>query len=271
MMSLLQALVLGLVQGLTEFIPVSSSGHLVLVQDFLGWHFPDKQSFVFDVLVQLGTLVAVLVYYRHELIGIATAFVRGIIRQQPFADSDARMGWYLILATIPAAVVGLLCKHWIEKAFASPKMTGVFLCCTAVILIIAEQAGRRDRSLQALNWKDSLWIGFAQVLALLPGLSRSGATLAGGMTRHLDRPTAARFSFLMSVPVMVGAGILATKDLIALHDASAFIPPLLLGFLAAMISGYLAIRWLIAYLSSHSLYLFAGYCAALGLVVVLFR
>ncbi|WP_417911691.1 undecaprenyl-diphosphatase UppP [Candidatus Electronema sp. TJ] len=268
-MTLLQAFVLGLVQGLTEFIPVSSSGHLVLAPRLLGWHFPKEQAFIFDVLVQMGTLVAVLVYYRHDLAAITSSFFRGIARRQPFAEADARMGWLLILATLPAVVIGLLCKDLVEQAFASPKITGVFLLCTAVLLVIAELAGRRRRSMQDIDWKDSLWIGFSQALALLPGLSRSGATLAGGMTRHLDRPAAARFSFLMSVPVMVGAGVLAGKDLLGLHNVSAFLPPLLVGFLTAMISGYIAIRWLISYLSRHSLHLFAGYCAALGLTVLL--
>ncbi len=267
-MTLLQAFVLGLVQGLTEFIPVSSSGHLVLAPRLLGWHFPKDQAFIFDVLVQMGTLVAVLVYYRRDLAAITSSFIRGIARRQPFAEADARMGWQLILATLPAVVIGLLCKDLVEQAFASPKMTGVFLLCTAGLLLIAELAGRR-RTLQEISWKDSLWIGFSQALALLPGLSRSGATLAGGMTRHFDRPSAARFSFLMSVPVMVGAGVLAVKDLVELHNVSAFMPPLLAGFLTAMISGYIAIRWLISYLSRHSLHVFAAYCAVLGLAALL--
>lgn len=268
-MTLLQAFVLGLVQGLTEFIPVSSSGHLVLVPHLLGWHFPHDQAFVFDVLVQMGTLVAVLVYYRQDLIAITRSFVHGLVQRQPFAEADARMGWLLILATLPAVVIGLLCKDLVEQAFANPKMTGVFLLCTAGLLLIAELTGCRSRTLKEISWKDSLWIGFSQALALLPGLSRSGATLAGGMTRHLDRPSAARFSFLMSVPVMVGAGVLAVKDLLELHNVSTFLPPLLVGFLTAMVSGYLAIRWLISYLSRHSLHVFAGYCAALGLAIVL--
>lgn len=270
-MTLLQAFVLGLVQGLTEFIPVSSSGHLVLTSYFLGWQFPKDQAFVFDVLVQMGTLVAVLVYYRQDLTAITTAFLRGLARQQPFAEADARMGWLLILATLPAVVIGLLGKDVVEQAFASPQMIGVFLLCTAVLLLIAERVGRRCRSMQDLDWKDSLWIGFSQALALLPGLSRSGATLAGGMTRHLDRPAAARFSFLMSVPVMVGAGVLAVNDLLDLHNVSAFLLPLLVGFLTAMVSGYLAIRWLISYLTKHSLHLFAGYCAVLGVITILLR
>ncbi len=266
-MTFLQAIILGIVQGLTEFIPVSSSGHLVLVPHFLGWEFVEKQRFIFDVLVQWGTLFAVIVYFWKDLTTIAVAFIHGIIQRKPFADSEARMGWYLILATLPAVVVGLLCKDMIEQAFASAKLTGYFLFMTAVLLVIAETAGRRNRPIEQITWLDSLWIGFSQVLALLPGVSRSGATIAGGMTRHLDRSSAARFSFLMSVPVMLGAGLLAIKDLTELPAANEFLLPLLAGFLAALVSGYIAIRWLIAYLSKHSLYLFAIYCTVLGLVV----
>jgi len=267
-MTFFQAIILGIVQGLTEFIPVSSSGHLVLVPHFLGWEFSRSQAFIFDVLVQWGTLFAVFIYFWRDLTTIAAAFVRGISAGKPFADPDAKMGWYLILATLPAVVAGLLGKDMIEHAFASPKMTGVFLLGTAMLLVIAETVGHRNRSMEQITWKDSLWIGCSQVLALLPGISRSGATIAGGMTRHLDRSSAARFSFLMSVPIMLGAGVLAFKDLAELPAAGDFLLPLLIGFIAALISGYIAIRWLIAYLSKHSLYLFAVYCTILGLIVI---
>lgn len=267
-MSIFQAVVLGVVQGLTEFIPVSSSGHLVLVPHFLGWQFSPEQAFIFDVLVQWGTLLAVFIYFRADLVSIVRAFVKGAVSGKPFADPDAKMGWYLIVATIPAVVVGLTCKDLIEQAFASPKMTGVFLLFTAALLVIAEKAGQRNRTTGDIDLKDSVWIGFSQVLALLPGVSRSGSTIAGGMTRHLDRSSAARFSFLMSVPVMLGAGVLAFKDLSDLPAAGTFVLPLSVGFMAALVSGYLAIRWLIAYLGNHSLYVFALYCAILGLVVV---
>ncbi len=267
-MTFFQAIILGIVQGVTEFIPVSSSGHLVLVPHFLGWHFSQEQAFIFDVLVQWGTLLAVFIYFWKDLLAIAVAFLRGITQGKPLADPDARMGWYLIVATIPAVVAGLSCKDLIEQAFASPKMTGIFLLVTAALLIIAEKAGHRNRTMEEMTWKDSLWIGFSQVLALLPGVSRSGSTIAGGMTRHLNRSSAARFSFLMSVPVMLGAGILAFKDLADLPAAGDFMLPLLAGFLAALVSGYLAIRWLIAFLGKHALYPFAVYCVVLGLVVI---
>jgi len=267
-MTFVQAVILGIVQGLTEFIPVSSSGHLVLVPHFLGWEFSRSQAFIFDVLVQWGTLFAVFIYFRKDLTAIASAFVRGIVQGKPFADPDSRMGWYLVVATLPAVVAGLLGKDFIEHAFASPKMTGVFLIGTAILLVIAETVGHRNRSMEEVTWKDGLWIGCSQVLALLPGISRSGSTIAGGMTRHLDRSSAARFSFLMSVPVMLGAGVLAFKDLADLPAANDFLMPLLVGFVAALISGYVAIRWLIAYLSKHSLYVFAVYCVLLGVFVI---
>ncbi len=268
-MTLLQAVILGIVQGLTEFIPVSSSGHLVLVPHILGWEFDQSQAFIFDVLVQWGTLFAVFVYFRRDLVDIASAFCKSLISGKPFASEEARMGWYLIIATIPAVVVGLLCKDLIETAFSNPRTTGFFLLFTAVLLVIAEIVGKRKRTMEQITWFDALWIGCSQVLALLPGVSRSGATIAGGMTRNLNRSSAARFSFLMSVPVMLGAGVLAFKDLFALQTMDNLLVPLLVGFLAALISGYVAIRWLIAYLSKHSLYVFAGYCLVVGLLIII--
>jgi len=267
-MSIWQAIVLGFVQGVTEFLPISSSGHLVLVPHFLGWEFSQQEVFVFDVLVQWGTLLAVIIYFWQDLINIIMAFLRGIIDRKPFATHDARMGWNLILATIPAVVLGFLLKDTVEAAFSNPRITGVFLLVTAAILVIAEVVGKRQRSLEQLTWIDALWIGFAQVLALFPGVSRSGSTIAGGMTRNLDRPAAARFSFLMSIPVMLGAGSLALMDLFQTPSLSSLIPPLLVGFFVALVSGYIAIRWLLTYLTRHSLYVFAIYCTLIGLLAI---
>ena len=267
-MSVLQAVVLGIVQGLTEFIPVSSSGHLVLVPHLLGWHFAHSQAFIFDVLVQWGTLVAVCIYFRQDLIQIGRAFLRGLGNGKPFVDRDARMGWYLIVATIPAVVVGLLAKDTVEAAFASPRFTGFFLLVTALLLVVAEKMGSRQRTMDQITWFDGFWMGCFQVLALLPGVSRSGATIAGGMLRNLDRPSAARFSFLMSVPVMLGAGVLALKDLASMPGLNQFLLPLSVGFVSALISGYMAIRWLISYLGRHSLFVFAGYCLLAGLYIL---
>ncbi|MBP7962720.1 MAG: undecaprenyl-diphosphatase UppP [Caldilineaceae bacterium] len=267
-MSIWQSIVMGIIQGLTEFLPISSSGHLVIIPHLLGWQFPEQQTFVFDVLVQWGTLLAVILFYWSDLWRIVVSFVQALIARKPFGNPDARMGWYLILATIPAVLLGLLFKDTVAVAFTSVRATAGFLLLTALILVVAELAGKRHRSFEEIGWKDALWIGAAQVISLLPGVSRSGSTMAGAMTRDLDRPAAARFSFLMSIPVMLGAGVLAMKDLVGMADLSAVLPPLLVGFVTAFIFGYVAIRWLIGYLTRHSLYAFAAYCTVVGLLVL---
>lgn len=268
-MSILQAILLGIIQGLTEYLPISSSAHLVIVPYLLGWQIPEAEAFVFDVIVQVGTLLAVIIYFWKDLVSIVKAFFQGLLSRKPFEGEDTRLGWYLILATIPAGLAGLLLKDAVEAAFASPRFTALSLFVTAGLLVIAESLGKRQRDLAELSWKDALWIGVAQALSIFPGISRSGATIAGGMTRDLGRPVAARFAFLMSIPIMLAAGLVAGLDLLDIPNLSAFLPSLIPGFLAAAVVGYLAIRWLMAFLVRRSLYIFAIYCAALGAVVLL--
>ncbi len=269
-MTLFQALLLGLVQGLTEFLPISSSGHLVLVPSFLGWHLKAEVAFAFDVLVQMGTLMAVVAYFWPELKAIVWGWLRAVGRRAPGATLEARLGWYLLLATLPAVVGGLLLGSQVEAAFDNPRAVGGFLLFTAALLLGADALARRQRNLAHLNAGDALIMGLFQVLALFPGVSRSGATIAGGLLRGLDRPTAARFSFLMSVPVMLGAGALTLADLLRHPQAAtAAALPLAAGFVTAAVSGYLAIRWLLRYLMHHSLRAFAVYCALVGLAALL--
>ncbi len=267
-MTLLQSILLGIVQGLTEFLPVSSSAHLVIVPYLLGWQIPEGEAFIFDVLVQMPTLIAVIVYFWRDLMGILRAFVRGLLHRAPFDDPQARLGWYLILATIPAGILGLLIKDAVEAAFASPVATAAFLFVTAGFLLAVERWGKRTRSLNELNWKDALWIGCAQALSIFPGISRSGATIAGGMARDLQRPGAARFAFLMSVPIMLAAGLLASLDLLEMPSFSTLLPTFIPGFLAAAIVGYFSIRWLLNYLTRRPLHIFAIYCASLALLIL---
>lgn len=269
-MTLLQAIILGIVQGLTEFLPISSSAHLVLVPFFLGWtSFPEEQVFLFDVLVQLGTLLAVIVYYWKDLTDIACSFVRGILQRKPFAEAESRMGWYIILATIPASLFGLVIKDQVEAAFNSPAVTALFLFLTAFLLLFSERIGSRIRSLDGFTWKDALWFGCAQALSIFPGVSRSGSTIAGGLVRNFDRPAAARFSFLMSIPVMIAAGLLTSLDMVALPDFTSFLPVVISGFITAAVVGYLSIRWLLAYLVRHSLNIFALYCLIIAAVTLI--
>lgn len=261
-MSLLHALILGLVQGATEYIPVSSTAHLVLVPWLLGW--PDS-PFTFEVLVQWGTLVAVFIYFWTDLWDITNATLAGLVRRQPLGTPSARMGWYIVLGTIPAVVFGLLLKDFFEATFGEPVFVAALLLGTAAILTAAERLGRQLRSGQELGGLDALIVGLWQVAALFPGISRSGATIGGGMLRGFDRTTAARFSFLLSIPALLGGGVLAIHDLLAAGSLSAELPALTVGFLAAAISGYLCIRWLLGYLQRRSLIVFAVYCAAFGL------
>ncbi len=268
-MSLLQAIIMGIIQGLTEFLPISSSGHLVIVPFLLGWTIPEEHVFVFDVLVQMGTLLAVIVYFRKDLWSILSGFVQGLTHRRPFSTLKSRMGWYLILATIPAGLFGVFIKDHVESAFNSPVATALFLLVTASFLLVSEWIGRRSRPLDSITWKDALWMGFAQALAVFPGISRSGSTIAGGLSRHLERPAAARFSFLMSIPIMLAAGLLASADLIEVPNLSGFLPIILAGFFTAAIVGYLSIHWLLTYLSRHSLRAFAIYCAAIATVTLI--
>lgn len=268
-MSILQSIILGIVQGLTEFLPISSSGHLVLLPHLLNWQIPKQDAFIFDVLVQVATLAAVFAYFWRDLVAIARAFVKGLLQRQPFADPFSRLGWYLILASIPAGLAGLLFKDLVEQAFASPAATSAFLLLTAALLILAERLGKRQLGQAEVKWLDALWIGTFQILALFPGVSRSGATITGGMLRNLDRPTAARFSFLMSIPVMLAAGLLAGLDLLDTPGWSQHLPIFSIGFLAAAITGYLAIHWLLRFLTRYPLYGFAAYCSLVGITGLL--
>jgi undecaprenyl-diphosphatase len=266
-MTILQSILLGIVQGLTEFLPVSSSGHLVLVPYLLNWDIPQEQAFVFDVLVQLATLAAVFSFFWRDIAAIVRSFVKGILSRKPFADHESRLGWYILLATIPAGLFGLLIKDYVEAAFDAPIATATFLLVTAALLLLAEWALKRPRDAGTFNWKDALVMGLFQALAIFPGISRSGSTLTGGMIRQLDRPTAARFSFIMSIPIMLAAGLLAVVDIEDAGILTQSLPVFLPGFIVSAVTGYLAIRWLLKYLTHRPLYIFSIYCVALALVV----
>ncbi len=269
-MTTLQAIILGIVQGLTEFLPISSSGHLVLVPFFLNWQLPAKEMFIFNVLVQLGTLVAVLVYFWKDLLAIFSSFFKQLFKGAPFATHEARLGWLLIVATIPAGLAGILFDDLVESAFSSPLFVGIALLITALLLVLGEKISQKIGDLQDINLPDAIVMGLMQALALFPGISRSGATISGGMMRHLEREAAGRFSFLMSIPIMLAAGALSTYEMVTeVSDLSSFLPTMVVGFLTAMLVGYLSIRWLLKFLVNHSLAYFAVYCILLGSATIL--
>ena len=265
-MNIFQSILLGIVQGLTEFIPVSSTAHLILVPWLLQWTFDENVRFVFDVLLQLGTLAAVMVYFWKDLWGIARAVAADTLRGRPAASPEARLGWLIVVATIPALVIGLLFKRYVEALHHNPALVAGILLAAALILFGSERLGRRTRPLASLTWIDALIIGCSQALALLPGVSRSAATISGGLVRDLERPAAARFSFLMSVPVMLAAGLVAVKDLLALPNYLAYLPPLLIGTLAAAVVGFVSIHWLLGYLARKPMDVFGWYRVAAGIL-----
>jgi undecaprenyl-diphosphatase len=265
-MNILQAIILGLVQGATEFIPVSSSGHLVLLPWLLGWPEP---GLAFDTTLHLGTLAAVLAYFWKDLLGMARAVVAGLARRDPWDRPESRLVWLLVLGTIPAAVLGFLFKDFFESVFSAPLAVAVLLLVTGLLLALGERLGQQERSLESLRWDDALLIGLAQAVAILPGISRSGATIATGLARSIRRQASARFSFLLAIPAILGSGLFQLLRLVEAGGWAAQAPGLVVGFAAAAVSGYLCIHFLLRYLQEHRLYAFSVYCWVFGAACLL--
>ena len=259
-MNLFHSFLLGIIQGLTEFIPVSSTAHLLIAQRLLGLPVDDAM-FSFLIIVQLGTLISLFVFYWKDLLAIAKATL-DFRRSTP----ERNLGLYIILATFPALLAGYLLKDAVEALFRQPMLqASIRLFTAAVLLTLAEWLTKKNRTLESMTWLDALFIGVMQIIAVFPGASRSGTTISGGMFRGFDRPSAARFAFLMSVPVMLAAGGYEMLDLIQMPNLAQFLPLLAVGFVTAAIVGWFAIKWLIDYLSKRSLYVFAIYCAVVGI------
>jgi len=259
-MTVLVALLLGIVQGLTEFIPVSSTAHLLIGEHLFRLPPGDAGVLAFTVLVQLGTLVSLFAYFRADIVSLVRALFA-----RPFSTAENRLAWYVAIGTVPALLAGALLEKHVEKLFEAPLVAAAIRLFTAAgLLTLAEYFGRRARRLDSMRWPDALVVGLFQVLAVFPGASRSGTTVAGGMLCGFDRPAAARFAFLLSVPVLLAAGVYKMPAVLRLPDVGSFLGPLAVGFLAAAVFGWLAIGWLIAYLNRRSLHVFAAYCAAAG-------
>jgi undecaprenyl-diphosphatase len=259
-MSLLEAIIIGIIQGATEFLPISSDGHLVLLPTIFNLSQPDL---VLIGLVHAGTLVAIVSYFWRDLLTIAKGVINGIIKRDPLSDVHSRIGWFMLMGSIPAAVIGLTLLDFFEAQFESPVVAAVGLLVTAAFLFVGERLLRGDKSLEKLTWIDALIIGLFQVLALLPGVSRSGTTISAGLWRGLDRPTAARFSFLVGLPAIAGAGLLSILDILG-ANGSLPMSYYAAAFLAAAIVGYLCIAFLLNWVKRHSLIPFAIYCILLG-------
>jgi undecaprenyl-diphosphatase len=265
-LSLLEAVVLGIVQGLTEFLPISSSAHQRIVAAFFDWEDPGA---AFTAVTQLGTEAAVLIYFRHELWSIATTWLRSLRDPSLRSHPDARMGWYIIVATIPIGVFGLLFEEQIESGARDLYLIGTVLILFALVLWYADERGSHARELDRISTRDGLLIGLAQSLALIPGVSRSGATMSAGLLLGLQRPAAARFAFLLAVPAVVASGLFQLVGILSGEEGGD--EPFAYVAIATLISfviGYAAIAWLLRYLAHHSVRVFVAYRVVLGTLVL---
>jgi undecaprenyl-diphosphatase len=260
-MSIIEAIILGIIQGATEFLPVSSSGHLVLLPTIFNMTQPDLTMVG---LVHLGSLLAVLIYFRQDLWHIITAVLAGLRDRDPMGTTNSRLGWFIVVGCIPAAVTGFLLEDFFDSIFSQPTWAAFFLLVTAGLLVLGEKLMSGDKSFDTMTWSDTIVIGLFQTLALFPGISRSGSTIVGGLLRGLDRSMAARYSFLLGVPVILGAGLLSIIDIATEPVLTTSIAAYAAAFASAALVGYICIYFLLSWVRNHSLYIFAVYCALLG-------
>ncbi|NIM04637.1 MAG: undecaprenyl-diphosphatase UppP, partial [Armatimonadetes bacterium] len=258
-MSILQAILLGILQGLTEFLPISSSGHLILVRDVLGWGFGTPQiEKTFDVALHFGTFIGITAYFLSDIGRLFRGFARAVYSRN-LADPYSRLSLLILIATIPAALAGFYGEEFIENRLGAPLLVCGMLIFFGLLMAWADWAGRRQRDLSSAGWWDGIIIGIAQALALMPGTSRSGVTITAGLFLGLRRETAARFSFLISLPAVAGAALLKGVKLFSSDIPQGLSVPMAVGTLAAALSGLFAISWLLRYLQTHSLKPFVIY------------
>ncbi len=280
-MVILQAIILGIVQGLAEFIPISSSAHLIIVPWLFGWQDPVLESLTFDVALHLGTLVALLAFFATEWIVLIRAGIMSIFERRIDGDPNRRLAWLILIGTIPGGIAGLLAEDKITELFHHPNAPiqpgamvamAILLALLGLLLLIAERIARHVRTLNQTTLRDAILIGLAQAFAIFPGVSRSGSTITAGLALDLQRETAARFSFLLSAPIVAGAGIKSLLDIYEGLKSGAIAQNELvlfpIGFVAAAISGFLCIKFLLAYLQRHSTLVFVYYRWALAILVL---
>ncbi|MEO5328737.1 MAG: undecaprenyl-diphosphate phosphatase [Magnetococcus sp. THC-1_WYH] len=258
------AVVLGIVQGITEFLPISSSGHLILIPHFFGW--PD-QGLGFDIAVNNGSLIALIVYFRKDIVKILTAFFATFRPGGWKKDFHGRLAWWLGIGTIPIGLAGITCKPLVETLARDPLVIGVTAVTFGLLLGFSDRMGQRLRSLSDIGAKEAIIIGCAQALALIPGTSRSGVTITAGLFLNLDRESAARFSFLLAIPVSVLAGLLEMIEWIRLPPVPEEWIPMAVGFIASGVTSFLVIHWLLNWIRSRSLTVFVVYRLILGVVL----
>ena len=260
-MSILQAIFLGIVQGLTEFLPVSSSGHLVFLQSLLGMEEP---QLFFDVMLHLGTLLAVVVYFRSDIYKIIKG-IGSLLKGSKQGQEGTRLLLWIIVATIPTGLMGILFKDWFESLFSKPKVVGMMLLITGLVLFLTRWAKKEGRTIEKMNWMDSIIIGIAQGIAIIPGISRSGATISTGLFCGLDRELSGKFSFLLSIPAILGATFLESQKI----GSSLEVQIGLLGMAVAFLVGIFSLTLLIKIIKMGKIFNFSYYCCGMGILMII--
>lgn len=282
MQEIIQAIILGIIQGITEYMPISSSAHLIIVPWLFGWTDPALSSLSFDVALHLGTLLAVLWFFWHKWVRLVRAGIGSITERKIGADPDRRLAWFIVIGCIPGAIAGILGESKIEELFHQPDVPvqpsamvamAIIVALFGAVLFLVDRIARRLRSMNQLGLKDTIAVGLAQALAIFPGVSRSGATITAGLAMDLERPAAAEFSFLLGAPIIAGAGIKSLLEVFRGFTIGTYARSDLLlfavGFVSAAISGYLCIKFLMQFLQHHSMRIFVYYRWALAALVLI--
>jgi len=261
----IEAIVLGIVEGLTEFLPVSSTGHLTIVEKLLGLPIDDPAVTAFTVVIQMGAILAVVWYFRRDIWNITRAWITGVVRPEVRGTFDYRMGWYVIVGSVPIVVVGLLGDSLITGALRNLWFVAWALILWSVVMVAAERVGKQERGERELTLRDSILIGVVQCVALVPGVSRSGATISAGLFVGLDRVTSTRMSFFLSIPALMGAGI---KELPTALSGDIPVASTIVATIVSFVVAYASVAWLLKFVAGHSITWFVGYRVALGVVLI---
>jgi undecaprenyl-diphosphatase len=264
-MDYLQAVVLGVVEGLTEFLPVSSTGHLTVAEKLLGLQVDDPAVTAFTAVIQVGAILAVIVYFWTDIWRIARAWVTGLVKPELRGRQDHRMGWYIILGSVPIGIIGLLAKDLITGPLRSLWVVAAALIAWSAVMVYAERSGRQHRAEKDLTLRDALAVGLLQCVALVPGVSRSGATISAGLLLGLDRVAATRLSFFLSIPALVAAGLFELKDALS---GDIGIGQTLVGTAVSFVVAYASVAWLLRFVAGHSISRFVPYRVALGVLLL---
>lgn len=266
-MGILEAIILGIIEGFTEFLPISSTGHLTIAEKIMGFSINDPSYVAFTAIIQLGAVVATLIYFRDDIIRIVKAWLEGVFSKSK-RGHDYKFAWYVILGTIPIALVGVLFKGQIETGVRSLWIVAFALIAWSGVMWLADKTAKLDRHEKDTNWKDTLIIGVTQCLALIPGVSRSGATISAGLVRGMDRVAATRLSFFLAIPALLAAGILEAITKSSDIAGGVGWGPTLIATLTTFIVAYFTIAWLLRYISKHGFGIFIIYRVALGLLII---